>query len=316
MDAYLAGLEQAQADGHDLSQHPLGRLVLRLPRRHRDRQAAGRDRHRRGAGAARQGRRSPTPGWRTRRTRRSSPASAGAALDEAGANPQRPLWASTGVKNPDYPDTLYVTDLVVAGHRQHDAGEDPRGVRRPRRGHRRPGHRRATPRPGRCSTTWPRSASTTTTSSRCSRARASRSSRRPGTSCVDTVASQLDKADRSQERTDVTASRSPPPATAVELSSATATRRPSPLGRAAGRRPVRQPAVRPGRHAVGPEAEEEAAKRLAWVDAAADARGRWSARSTRCASELPARARPRRAVRHGRLVAGPRGDLRRRRRRR
>lgn len=35
-------------------------------------------------------------------------------LAEAGANPQRPLWASTGVKNPDYPDTLYVTDLVVA----------------------------------------------------------------------------------------------------------------------------------------------------------------------------------------------------------
>ena len=35
-------------------------------------------------------------------------------LAEAGANPQRPLWASTGVKNPDYPDTLYVTELVVA----------------------------------------------------------------------------------------------------------------------------------------------------------------------------------------------------------
>jgi transaldolase len=35
-------------------------------------------------------------------------------LAEAGANTQRPLWASTGVKNPDYPDTLYVTDLVVA----------------------------------------------------------------------------------------------------------------------------------------------------------------------------------------------------------
>lgn len=35
-------------------------------------------------------------------------------LAEAGANAQRPLWASTGVKNPDYPDTLYVTDLVVA----------------------------------------------------------------------------------------------------------------------------------------------------------------------------------------------------------
>jgi transaldolase len=35
-------------------------------------------------------------------------------LLEEGANAQRPLWASTGVKNPDYPDTLYVTDLVVA----------------------------------------------------------------------------------------------------------------------------------------------------------------------------------------------------------
>ena len=35
-------------------------------------------------------------------------------LAEAGAQPQRPLWASTGVKNPDYPDTLYVTELVVA----------------------------------------------------------------------------------------------------------------------------------------------------------------------------------------------------------
>jgi len=35
-------------------------------------------------------------------------------LADAGANPQRPLWASTGVKNPDYPDTLYVTELVVA----------------------------------------------------------------------------------------------------------------------------------------------------------------------------------------------------------
>ncbi|MDQ6527327.1 transaldolase [Nocardioides sp. LHD-245] len=36
------------------------------------------------------------------------------ALADAGAHPQRPLWASTGVKNPAYPDTLYVTDLVVS----------------------------------------------------------------------------------------------------------------------------------------------------------------------------------------------------------
>jgi transaldolase len=37
------------------------------------------------------------------------------ALAAQGAHPQRPLWASTGVKNPDYSDTLYVTELVVAG---------------------------------------------------------------------------------------------------------------------------------------------------------------------------------------------------------
>jgi transaldolase len=36
------------------------------------------------------------------------------ALAIQGARPQRPLWASTGVKNPDYSDTLYVTELVVA----------------------------------------------------------------------------------------------------------------------------------------------------------------------------------------------------------
>lgn len=36
------------------------------------------------------------------------------ALRGKGANVQRPLWASTGVKNPEYSDTLYVTDLVVA----------------------------------------------------------------------------------------------------------------------------------------------------------------------------------------------------------
>jgi len=36
-----------------------------------------------------------------------------AALEKAGANKQRPLWASTGVKDPAYPDTLYVTELVA-----------------------------------------------------------------------------------------------------------------------------------------------------------------------------------------------------------
>ena len=36
-----------------------------------------------------------------------------AQLEADGARVQRPLWASTGVKNPDYSDTLYVTELVA-----------------------------------------------------------------------------------------------------------------------------------------------------------------------------------------------------------
>lgn len=36
-------------------------------------------------------------------------------LQRAGARPQRPLWASTGTKNPDYSDILYVQELIAAG---------------------------------------------------------------------------------------------------------------------------------------------------------------------------------------------------------
>ncbi|MFI2214378.1 transaldolase [Streptomyces sp. NPDC020141] len=38
-----------------------------------------------------------------------------AVLDRARANKQRPLWASTGVKDKAYKDTLYVDDLVAPG---------------------------------------------------------------------------------------------------------------------------------------------------------------------------------------------------------
>jgi transaldolase len=36
-------------------------------------------------------------------------------LARLGAQPQRPLWASTGVKNPAYPDTKYVAGLIAPG---------------------------------------------------------------------------------------------------------------------------------------------------------------------------------------------------------
>ena len=37
------------------------------------------------------------------------------ALEAQGAKPQRPLWASTGVKDPAYDDTRYVVELVAPG---------------------------------------------------------------------------------------------------------------------------------------------------------------------------------------------------------
>jgi len=37
------------------------------------------------------------------------------ALEAKGARPQWPLWASTGVKNPDLPDTLYISELIAPG---------------------------------------------------------------------------------------------------------------------------------------------------------------------------------------------------------
>jgi transaldolase len=36
-------------------------------------------------------------------------------LEALGARPQRPLWASTGVKDPSYDDTRYVVELVAPG---------------------------------------------------------------------------------------------------------------------------------------------------------------------------------------------------------
>jgi transaldolase len=37
------------------------------------------------------------------------------ALEAKGATVQRPLWASTGVKNPEYSDTMYISELIAPG---------------------------------------------------------------------------------------------------------------------------------------------------------------------------------------------------------
>ncbi len=54
-------------------------------------------------------------------------------LANAGARPQRLLWASTGTKDPEASDVLYVKALAAPEHGQHHAGGDPAGLRQPRR---------------------------------------------------------------------------------------------------------------------------------------------------------------------------------------
>jgi transaldolase len=113
MDAYQAGLEAAREAGHDLSKiHSIASLfVSRVD--HRDRRQAGDDRHERSARAARSGRHRQRPPGRMPAMRKSSSAGSGTRRSRSTARVQRPLWASTRVKNSDYSDTMYVTELVA-----------------------------------------------------------------------------------------------------------------------------------------------------------------------------------------------------------
>jgi transaldolase len=114
MNAYLEGLEKAHADGKDLSKiHSVASFFVSRVDTEIDKRldAIGSDeakalRGKAGIANARLAYQAyeevfSTPRWTT--------------LADAGANPQRPLWASTGVKDPAYPDTMYVTELVAPG---------------------------------------------------------------------------------------------------------------------------------------------------------------------------------------------------------
>ena len=113
MDAYLTGLEQADANGHDLSriQSVASFFISRVDSEVDKRlDAIGSDEAKalKGKAAIANGRLAYAAYEEVFASERF------AALQAKGANRQRPLWASTGVKNPDLPDTLYVTELVVA----------------------------------------------------------------------------------------------------------------------------------------------------------------------------------------------------------
>ena len=118
MDAYLAGLEKALEAGQDLSKiHSVAsffvsRVDTEIDRRLEEiaKKSGNSDevlalRGKAGVANARLAYRDYQKFFEGDRW---------AKLAEAGANTQRPLWASTGVKNPDYSDTMYVGELVVA----------------------------------------------------------------------------------------------------------------------------------------------------------------------------------------------------------
>ncbi len=109
MDAFLAGVEQAKANGHDLSR--LGSVasffVSRVDTEIDTR--LGKDSDLRGKAAV------ANAQLAYQHYERVFAGDRWKVLESAGAIPQRPLWASTGVKDPSYDDTLYVVELVATG---------------------------------------------------------------------------------------------------------------------------------------------------------------------------------------------------------
>ncbi len=112
IDAYLAGLEKAQASGHDLSSiHSVAsffvsRVDTEIDKRLESIGSAEAIALKSAAGVA-----NARLAYELYQDAFASPRAA--ALLQAGAQKQRPLWASTGVKDPSLPDTLYVTELAV-----------------------------------------------------------------------------------------------------------------------------------------------------------------------------------------------------------
>jgi len=113
LDAYMAGLELAEAAGHDISKIRsvasffVSRVDTEVDGR-LDKLGTPEAKKLRGKAAIANARlayelfetKCATERWK--------------ALAKGGANVQRPLWASTSTKDPSFPDTMYVVDLVVA----------------------------------------------------------------------------------------------------------------------------------------------------------------------------------------------------------
>jgi transaldolase len=114
MDAFLTGLEKAKANGHDLSRLGsvasffVSRVDTEVDKR-LDKVGTPEAQALHGKAAIANARLAyeryekvfTTDRWK--------------ALADAGAHPQRPLWASTSTKNPAYRDVMYVEELIAPG---------------------------------------------------------------------------------------------------------------------------------------------------------------------------------------------------------
>lgn len=114
MEAFLAGLEQAKANGHDLSKIGsvasffVSRVDTEVDKRLEKigSEQASKLRGRAAVANARLAYERYSQVFASDRWQ---------ALADAGAHPQRPLWASTSTKNPDYRDVIYVEELIAPG---------------------------------------------------------------------------------------------------------------------------------------------------------------------------------------------------------
>jgi len=114
MEAFFAGLEHAQANDHDLTRLAsvasffVSRVDTEVDKR-LDKIGTPEARALRGEAAIANAR------LAYQHYEKAFSGDRWQALADAGAQPQRPLWASTGVKDPAYDDTRYVVELVAPG---------------------------------------------------------------------------------------------------------------------------------------------------------------------------------------------------------
>jgi transaldolase len=114
MEAFMAGLEQAKDNGHDISMVDsvasffVSRVDTEVDKRLDKIGTAEAKALRSKAGVA-----NARLAYQRYEQTFTGPRWEG--LHAAGAHAQRPLWASTSVKDPQLPDTMYVTELVAPG---------------------------------------------------------------------------------------------------------------------------------------------------------------------------------------------------------